>query len=270
MSGDAFTAESGAYTEKIGSFERIRVRNFKSAARTNVTEEFLRDARGNAVQEMLLQHAEEHGLYFDSAYATGVGEDLGPEPVFLTPAAWSTAYNTAASASTTAADAPHAGIASQDLSIAGIANDGSIDPATQITEALTTLRYEKIPAQYWGGLKWIMGQETFAAIANIVDGNGRPLYQPMLTSTVAETNYIGTILGLPVSVSNNLPTATADKVAAVLVHTEDYGIFDRVGFSQLLDPYTDSANGEVRYLTRMRSDGRWLRPFAAGQLVWTA
>jgi HK97 family phage major capsid protein len=270
LEGDAFTAESGAYTEKIGSFERIRVRNFKSAARTNVTEEFLRDARGNAVQEMLLQHAEEHGLYFDNAYATGVGEDLGPEPVFLTPAAWSTAYNTAASASTTAADAPHAGIASQDLSIAGIANDGSIDPATQITEALTTLRYEKIPAQYWGGLKWIMGQETFAAIANIVDGNGRPLYQPMLTSTVAETNYIGTILGLPVSVSNNLPTATTGNVAAVLVHTEDYGIFDRVGFSQLLDPYTDSANGEVRYLTRMRSDGRWLRPFAAGQLVWTA
>ena len=273
LEGDAFTAESGAYTEKIGSFERIRVRNFKSAARTNVTEEFLRDARGNAVQEMLLQHAEQHGLYFDNAYAVGVGEDLGPEPVFLTPTQWALDYDIAAgNAPATTADtaAPHYGIASQNLSIAGIANDGTIDPATQITEALTTLRYEKIPAQYWGGLKWIMGQETFAAIANIVDGNGRPLYQPMLTSTVAETNYIGTILGLPVSVSNNLPTATADKVAAVLVHTEDYGIFDRVGFSQLLDPYTDSANGEVRYLTRMRSDGRWLRPFAAGQLVWTA
>lgn len=273
LEGDAFTAESGAYTEKIGSFERIRVRNFKSAARTNVTEEFLRDARGNAVQEMLLQHAEQHGLYFDNAYAVGVGEDLGPEPVFLTPTQWALDYDVAAdNAAGTTADtaAPHFGIASQDLSIAGIANDGTIDPATQITEALTTLRYEKIPAQYWGGLKWIMGQETFAAIANIVDGNGRPLYQPMLTSTVAETNYIGTILGLPVSVSNNLPTAGTGKVAAVLVHTEDYGIFDRVGFSQLLDPYTDSANGEVRYLTRMRSDGRWLRPFAAGQLVWTA
>ena len=273
LDGDAFTAESGAYTEKIGSFERIRVRNFKSAARTNVTEEFLRDARGNAVQEMLLQHAEQHGLYFDNAYAVGVGEDLGPEPVFLTPTQWALDYDIAAgNAPATTADtaAPHYGIASQNVSIAGIANDGTIDPARQITEALTTLRYEKIPAQYWGGLKWIMGQETFAAIANIVDGNGRPLYQPMLTSTVAETNYIGTILGLPVSVSNNLPTAAADKVAAVLVHTEDYGIFDRSGFNQLLDPYTDAGKGEVRYLTRMRSDGRWLRPFAAGQLVWTA
>ncbi|MDG2262944.1 MAG: phage major capsid protein, partial [Actinomycetota bacterium] len=99
LEGDAFTAESGAYAEKIGSFERVRVRNFKSSARSNVTEEFLRDARGNAVQEMLLQHAEEHGLYFDNAYATGIGDDDGPEPVFLTPEQWSTAqaaYSTAA------------------------------------------------------------------------------------------------------------------------------------------------------------------------------
>ena len=115
-----------------------------------------------------------------------------------------------------------------------------------------------------------MGQETFAAISQIVDLNGRPLYQPLLTSTVANDNSIGTILGLPVSVSNNLPVAATGNVAAVLVHTEDFGIFDRSGFSQLLDPYTDSAAGEVRYLTRMRSDGRWLRPFAAGQIVWTA
>lgn len=87
---------------------------------------------------------------------------------------------------------------------------------------------------------------------------------------MGESNYIGTILGLPVAVSNNLPSKSDGNVAAMLMHTEDYGIFDRVGFSQLVDPYTDSANGEVRYLTRMRSDGRWLRPFAAGQLVWTA
>jgi len=270
MQTDAYVSESGAYNQKIGSFERIRVRNFKSAARSNVTEEFLRDARGNAVQEMLLQHAEEHGLLWDSSYATGVGEDLAPEPVFLTPAAWSTAYNAAASASTTAADAPHTGIASVNLSLADIDNDGSVSPATVLTEALTTLRYNEIPAQYWGGLKWIMGQETFAAIAQVVDGQGRPLYQPLLTSTVADSNAIGTILGLPVSVSNNLPTATAGNVAAVLVHTEDYGIFDRVGFSQQIDPFTDSAIGETRYLTRMRSDGRWLRPYAAGQVVWVA
>ncbi len=162
------------------------------------------------------------------------------------------------------------GINSVDLSITDVANDGTAAPATALTEAITTLRYEKIPAQYWGGLKWIMGQETFAAISQIVDTNGRPLYQPLLTSTVANDNSIGTILGLPVSVSNNLPIAATGNVAAVLVHTEDFGIFDRSGFSQLLDPYTDSAAGEVRYLTRMRSDGRWLRPYAAGQIVWTA
>ena len=189
--------------------------------------------------------------------------------MFLTPAAWATAYNAAASASKTAADAPHYGIASETLDISEIAAGGA-NAGTEMTRAFASLRYDKIPAQYWGGLKWIMGQETFAAIAGVADANGRPIYQPLLTSTVANDNSVGTIFGLPVSVSNNLPGKTADAVAAVLVHTEDYGIFDRTGFSQLLDPYTDSGKGEVRYLTRMRSDGRWLRPFAAGQLVWTA
>ncbi|MCP4731565.1 MAG: phage major capsid protein, partial [Roseibacillus sp.] len=246
----------------------VRVRNFKSSARSNVTEEFLRDARGNAVQEMLLQHAEEHGLYFDNAYATGIGDDDGPEPVFLTPTAWASAQ----SAYSTAADTPTAILDTQKTEISiGTLNSGtSAAIAKMVTQALTTLRYEKIPAQYWGGLKWIMGQDTFATIANLVDGQSRPLYQPFLTSTVAESNYIGTLLGLPVAVSNNLPTKSDGKVAAMLMHTEDYGIFDRVGFSQLVDPYTDSANGEVRYLTRMRSDGRWLRPYAAGQLVWAS
>jgi HK97 family phage major capsid protein len=264
---DAFTAESGAYPGKIGSFERVRVRNFKTSAKSNVTEEFLRDARGNAVQEMLLQHSEEHGLQWDAYYATGVGEDLAPEPVFLTPAAWVTAYNAASGGSKVEADAPHYGIASDTLDISDI-DAGGATAGTELTRAFAALRYEKIPAQYWGGLKWIMGQETFAAIAGVADANGRPIYQPLLTSTVANDNYVGTILGLPVSVSNNLPGKVNGSVAAVLVHTEDYGIFDRVGFSQLLDPYTDSGKGEVRYLTRMRSDGRWLRPFAAGQLVW--
>ena len=271
MSGDAFVAESGAYNEKIGSFERIRVRNFKTAARSNVTEEFLRDARGNAVQEMLLQHAEEHGLYWDAHYATGIGSDDAPEPIFSTPEQWATAqadYATAALTPTaiftgTGGQKSEMSIANVDSAVAGTA-------AKEVTNALTSLRYEKIPAQYWGGLKWIMGQETFAAIAGTLDAQNRPLYQPLITSTVGESNYIGTILGLPVSVSNNLPTKTAGNVAAVLMHTEDYGIFDRSGFSQLLDPYTDSAAGEVRYLTRMRSDGRWLRPYAAGQVVWTA
>ena len=273
MSGDAFVAESGAYNEKIGSFERIRVRNFKTAARSNVTEEFLRDARGNAVQEMLLQHAEEHGLYWDAHYATGIGSDDAPEPIFSTPEQWATAqadYATAADTPTAIFTGAAGTAQKSEMSIANVDSAVAGTAAKEVTNALTSLRYEKIPAQYWGGLKWIMGQETFAAIAGTLDAQNRPLYQPLITSTVGESNYIGTILGLPVSVSNNLPTKTAGNVAAVLMHTEDYGIFDRSGFSQLLDPYTDSAAGEVRYLTRMRSDGRWLRPYAAGQVVWTA
>ena len=56
-------------------------------------------------------------------------------------------------------------------------------------------------------------------------------------------------------------------MVAVLAHTEDYGIFDRKGFEQQIDPYSRGDNGEVVFRTRMRSDGRWLRPYAAGQLI---
>ena len=268
---NAFIDESGQYASKIGSFERVRVRNFKTAARSNVTEEFLRDARGNAVQEMLLQHAEEHGLYWDASYATGIGSDDAPEPIFSTPEQWAAGQaDYANAAATPTAIFTGTGGQKTELDISLIDGTDAAAAAKNVTQALTSLRYDKIPAQYWGGLKWIMGQETFATIANMVDGQSRPLYQPLLTSTMGESNYVGTILGLPVSVSNNLPVKDDGNVAAVLMHTEDYGIFDRSGFSQLLDPYTDSAAGEVRYLTRMRSDGRWLRPYAAGQIVWVA
>ena len=113
-------------------------------------------------------------------------------------------------------------------------------------------------------------QVTFAALTKVLDAQGRPLFQPLLTGTPASSLEVGTLLGLPVFVSNNLSaTVLADKTAMILAHSEDYCIFDRSSFSQQVDPYSEADTGEVVYRTRMRSDGRWLRPFAAGALVWT-
>jgi HK97 family phage major capsid protein len=53
------TNESGTYQTVDMELERVRVNNFKTAAKSEVTEEFMRDARGRAVAELLLQHAEE-------------------------------------------------------------------------------------------------------------------------------------------------------------------------------------------------------------------
>tara|TARA_R100001198_G_C5237015_1_gene214730 strand:+ start:852 stop:2171 length:1320 start_codon:yes stop_codon:yes gene_type:complete len=267
--------ESGTYPNADMELERIRVHSFKTAAKSNVTEEFLRDARGNAVAELLLQHAEEHGRLWDTLYATGLGRNLGPDPVFLTPAQWSTAYNTATSESTTAADAPHADINTETISASEVGNTAATKSA-EIVRALTSARYDVLPAQYWGGgLKWLVTQEFFAQISTAIDAFSRPLFQPLSASTPSSDNAAGTMLGLPVTVTNNI-TGKADdtegssdvgKCVALLAHAEDFQVFDRKGFSQQVDPFSAGDVGQTVYRTRMRSDGRWLRPYAAVQIV---
>lgn len=253
--------EAGAYPNVDMELERVRVNNFKTAAKSQVTEEFLRDARGRAVAELLLQHAEEHGLLWDRIYAGGGGGTAGPAPCW--------AYD-AADATVGIQDyIPAAQI--RDIDKSEAESTAGTNAAAEIVNAFTQLRYNDIPAQYWGGLRWMMDQASFALLSKVIDANGRPLFQPLLTGTPASSLEVGTILGLPVFVGNNLgTTAQAGETCALLAHVEDYSIFDRSGFSQQVDPYTQADNGATVYRTRMRSDARWLRPFAAGALVWVA
>lgn len=244
--------ESVAYPNVDMELERVRSNNFKSAAKSSVTEEFLRDARGRAVAELLLQHAESHSLLWDAWYAGGSGGTNGPQACFDGAEAYIDSEN------------------QQTISL-GAATTAGTASATW-TEALTQLRYDKIPAQYWGGLRWMMSQECFALLAGLLDKQDRPIFSPLLTGTLENSTAAGTILGLPVFVGNNLPGGTPQEgnTAMILAHENDYRIFDRTPFSQLTDPYSEAGSGMVRYLTRMRSDGRWLRPFAAGMLLWGA
>ena len=243
--------ESGTYPSVSMALERVRVNNFKTAAKSSVTEEFMKDARGRAVAELLLQHAEEHARLWDRAYAAGAGDTDGPEACFDGAEAYITDNQSS-------------------LSITSATSGTGTTAAKAWTTALTDLRYDEIPAQYWGGLRWLISQETFALLTHQVDSNGRPLFQPLLTGTAADSLEVGTLLGLQVYVSNNLPggSVNAGNTAAILAHAEDYCIFDRAGFSQQVDPYSAGDTGEIIYRTRMRSDGRWLRPFAAGVLLW--
>lgn len=253
--------EAGAYPDVDMELERVRVNNFKTAAKSEVTEEFLRDARGRAVAELLLQHAEEHGLLWDRIYANGGGGTAGPAPCW--------AYDAADVTVGIQDYIPAAQIRDIDKSEAETTT--GTNAAAEIVNAFTQLRYNDIPAQYWGGLRWMMDQASFALLSKVIDANGRPLFQPLLTGTPASSLEVGTILGLPVFVGNNLgTTAQAGEACAILAHQEDYCIFDRSGFSQQVDPYTQADNGKTVYRTRMRSDARWLRPFAAGALVWVA
>lgn len=255
----ARTAEEAAYPQVSMALERVRVNNFKTAAKSTVTEEFMKDARGRAIAELLIQHNEEHARLWDRGYASGDSGTAGPDPC------WE--YRAGAAGTVGIEDFIPA---DQIVQIETAAAAEAATASKTWVDALAGLRYDKIPAQYWGGLRWMTNQVTFAALTKVLDAQGRPLFQPLLTGTPASSLEVGTLLGLPVFVSNNLSgTVAADKTAMILAHSEDYCIFDRTGFSQQVDPYSEADTGEVVYRTRMRSDGRWLRPFAAGALVWT-
>lgn len=262
----ARTAEEAAYPQVSMALERVRVNNFKTAAKSTVTEEFMKDARGRAIAELLIQHNEEHARLWDRGYASGEGDTDGPDPC------WEYRANAANTIGIEDFIPYGTGVGTANSQIIGI---DTVDAAAAATasktwvDALAELRYGRIPAQYWGGLRWMTNQVTFAALTKVLDEQGRPLFQPLLTGTPASSLEVGTLLGLPVYVSNNLSGGvTADDTAMILAHQDDYCIFDRTGFSQQVDPYSEADTGEVVYRTRMRSDGRWLRGFAAGAIVW--
>ena len=262
----ALTAEEEAYPQVSMALERVRVNNFKTAAKSTVTEEFMKDARGRAIAELLIQHNEEHARLWDRGYASGLSGTAGPDPC------WEYRGDETEAIGIEDFIPSGTGIDTAGSQLVGIDTGAAAaaDTASKTwVDALAGLRYDKIPAQYWGGLRWMTNQVTFAALTKVLDEQGRPLFQPLLTGTPASSLEVGTLLGLPVFVSNNLSgSITANDTAMILAHSEDYCIFDRSGFSQQVDPYSEADTGEVVYRTRMRSDGRWLRPFAAGALIW--
>jgi hypothetical protein len=47
----------------------------------------------------------------------------------------------------------------------------------------------------------------------------------------------------------------------MMLEKSSYRIFDRMPLRTLRDELTASATGQVKFLSKMRSDGRWLAPW---------
>ncbi len=70
---------------------------------------------------------------------------------------------------------------------------------------------------------------------------------------------------MPIVISTNAPTldeaADGSVPAAMLMNKASYRIFDRMPMTTLRDEFSLSATGQVNFLSKMRSDGRWLAPW---------
>lgn len=117
-------------------------------------------------------------------------------------------------------------------------------PAELLIEA-----FYAVPAYYRNRGVWMMNGSTLAAIRKLKDaGSGAYLWQPALTAGQPET-----ILGRAVIED---PTMKGVGSAAEPIIFGDinsaYRVFDRIGMSVFVDPYSVRTSGKVRFHARRR------------------
>ena len=253
------TAEGAAYNDTTPDFNKLRFRSYKSTAMTRMTEEVVADARGGFIDETLQQHAEGHALYFESLYlSTAAAQNASaPDGMLATEANI---------ASTFPDDAGSAAIFDQ---------TASGDTIAEVTYADLLGVAFGMPAKYWGLPKsWIMSPALYQHILGLTDGTGgagRPLFLANATGTIQQDAVLGTLFGYPVYVSDQLTDSTpASSFQAVLLERGSYVIADRLGVASTVDNITAADEGLVKFLTRMRSDGRWVRPSSSARLLMAA
>lgn len=249
-----YTGEGEAFDAMGPEFSKLRIRSFKSAAETQITEEVLNDSRGGIVSETLQQHAEAHGYFWETKFlGTGIAQNATDVDGILT--------NTF----TAVPGAP------TDRVMGGSTSSGSTAFANVTYEDLVETAYG-MPAAYWNTPKsWIVGPVMYRALLELTDSStGRPLFLPQATGTIQNPGAIGNLLGYPVLVSDAMPADDASTYAAVLLSRESYVVADRTGVASQVDPYSYGGSGITAYRTFVRSDGRWLRPTSSARLVTSA
>lgn len=252
----AFTGEGTAFDAIGPEFSKLRLRSFKSAAETQVTDEVLNDARGGVVDEILQQHAEAHGYFWETKYLGTAAAQNSTNPDGILASTFSAVPGAPA-----------------DYIAGGSASSGSTTFGAVTYEDLVETAYG-MPAAYWSTPKsWIVGPAMYRALLELTDNTtGRPLFLPQATGTIQNAGAIGNLLGYPVFVSDAMPSEAAGAFAAVLLSRESYVIADRVGpgVASQVDPYTYGGSGITAYRTFVRSDGRWLRPTSSSRLLLSA
>ena len=257
----AFTNEAVAYDDFDASFSKLRIRSFKSAAQTLITEEVLSDSRGGIVDEILQQHAEAHAYFWETQFlGAGASQNTSaPDGILATEA-------NIANSGVFPDDA--GGVAIKDVTAAGA--------------AIANVTYQNLldvafgmPAKYWGLPKsWILSPALYQHILGLTDDsgtNGRPLFLGRASGTIQDTFSLGTLFGYPVYVSDAMTDATpASSYQAVLLEKSSYVVADRNTLKSQIDPFTYGSLGETAYRTMLRCDGRWMRPSSSARLIMAA
>jgi HK97 family phage major capsid protein len=135
---------------------------------------------------------------------------------------------------------------------------------------LREMRYEKLPAAYWGSSAWIIPQDVYATIATLTVNNV-PLFIPS-ADAVGQAGAGFTLMGLPVYVTEYLPVhvttgTTGKNCLAVLGNISDgFAIREWGGIGMIRDEITAMSSARVIFQGMMFANSDFTRVKSLVQL----
>ena len=132
---------------------------------------------------------------------------------------------------------------------------------------LTAMLYG-LPMQYRDNAAFLLNSRTLEAIADIVDGSGRPLFIPSYGAINqmpggGTTWSNGTILGRPYIISEFMPDVAAGNVSVYFADfAKLYLLLNRVGATVRVLDQPQYTSGNFIYALRARFGGRVVQPHA--------
>jgi HK97 family phage major capsid protein len=138
---------------------------------------------------------------------------------------------------------------------------------------LREMRYEKLPAAYWGSSAWIIPQDVYATIAALTINNV-PLFIPS-ADAVGQAGAGFTLMGLPVYVTEYLPVhiatgTTGKNCLAVLGNISDgFAIREWGGIGMIRDEITAMSSARVIFQGMMFANSQFTRVKSLVQLQVT-
>ncbi|WP_126978541.1 phage major capsid protein [Frigidibacter oleivorans] len=212
----AWTGETAASTGTEPTYGQQKIVVHELRCHVDVSNRLLEDAAFDIESELAYDLAEEFGRAEGAAFINGLGDASNQPKGLLTE------------------------------TVDGVTTAGASITGDELIDL-----YHALPGAYAARAVWAMNRTTIGAIRKLKTTAGDYLWR----EPISEGNP-PTILGRPVIEFPDLPDADAEEIPVVF---GDFGsgfrIFDRVNLSVLRDPYSQQANGLVRFHARRRVGG---------------
>lgn len=226
----AVVTELGTRTEDEPSFTKLDIKAFEQAVIVPVSQQLLEDSAVDLSSFIANHLARKFGQLEGKWFTVGAGTT---EPLGV---------------------ASHATI-----------NSVTTGDGTKLTFDDVIAAYHGIKGAYASRGAWLANRKTLAALRGVKDGQGRYLWEPALAP-----NQPATIYGRPVYEAPDLDDIGTGKVPLIFGDFSNFIVADRIALSVLLDPYTGSGSGIVKFTARRRVGGAVALPEAFVKVVGRA